>query len=263
MHRIILLFLLILNISILSAQSKIEFKATSIKPGDSCTVLIQKSSENFYQKKLIAGADSTVSYTFSNISNGKWALSIDATGYYFPPTQVFNLTDRSILVQTKFILITLANSVDYVYKWQDDSSYLGHAQQSYINGQPDFKVINDPIKVPDDFSSINLISISGIALSNKLTSWSSEDAYRLYQMVKRIPLLNASKGLLFTNTANVNSVWSITDDEVVSDISINILNGIKYVTISRKAFVYATPLVAELDGIKGRFFSKRLYNAGI
>ena len=41
------------------------------------------------------------------------------------------------------------------------------------------------------------------------------------------------------------------------------MNGIKYVTISRKAFVYATPLVAELDGIKGRFFSKRLYNAVI
>ena len=259
----ILLFLLLLTTSILSAQSSIQFKATSIKPGDSCTVLIQKSSENFYQKKLIAGADSTVSYTFSNISNGKWALSIDATGYYFPHTQVFNLTDKSILVETRFILITLANSVDYVYKWQDDSSYLGHAQQSYINGQPDFKVINDPIKVPDDFSSINLISISGIALSNKLTSWSSEDAYRLYQMVKRVPLLNASKGLLSTNTANVSSVWSITDDEVVSDISINILNGIKYVTISRKAFVYATPLVAELDGIKGRFFSKRLYNAVI
>jgi len=259
----ILLYLLLLTTSILSAQSSIQFKATSIKPGDSCTILIQKSSENFYQKKLIAGADSTVSYTFSNISNGKWALSIDATGYYFPPTQVFNLTDKSILVETRFILITLANSVDYVYKWQDDSSYLGHAQQSYINGQPDYKVINDPIKVPDDFSSINLISISGIALSNKLTSWSSEDAYRLYQMVKRVPLLNASKGLLSTNTANVNSVWSITDDEVVSDISINLLNGIKYVTISRKAFVYATPLVAELDGIKGRFFSKRLYNAVI
>ena len=111
----ILLFLLLLTTSILSAQSSIQFKATSIKPGDSCTVLIQKSSENFYQKKLIAGADSTVSYTFSNISNGKWALSIDATGYYFPPTQVFNLTDKSILVETRFILITLANSVDYVY----------------------------------------------------------------------------------------------------------------------------------------------------
>jgi len=263
MNKGILLFLLLLTTSILSAQSSIQFKATSIKPGDSCTVLIQKSSVNFYQKKLIAGTDSTVSYTFSNISNGKWALSIDATGYYFPPTQVFNLIDKSILVQTRFTLITPENSVDYVYKWEDDSSYLGHAQQSYINGQPDYKVINDPIKVPDDFSSINLISISGIALSNKITSWSSEDAYRLYQMVKRVPLLNASKGLLSTNTATINSVWSITDDEVVDDIAINLLNGIKYVTISRKAFVYATPLVAELDGIKGRFFSKRLHNAVI
>lgn len=245
------------------SQSNIQFKATSIKPGDSCTIIIQKSSENFYEKKLIAGSDSTVSYTFSNISNGKWALKIDATGYYFPPTQVFDLTNKSIVVESKLVLITLSNSVDYVYKWEDDSSYLGHAQQSYINGQPDYKVINDPIKVPDDFSSINLISISGIALTNKITSWSSEDAYRLYQMVKRVPLLNASKGLLSTNTANVSSVWAITDDDVVDDISVTETNGIKYVTVSRKAFVYATPLVAELDGVKGRFFSKRLYNAVI
>jgi hypothetical protein len=255
---------LILLISFtLNAQSSIQFKATSIRPGDSCVVIIQKSAENFYQKKLIAGNDSTVSYTFNSISNGKWALKIDATGYYFPPTKVFDITDKNILVEARFVLITLANTVDYFYKWEDDSSYLGHAQQSYINGQPDYKVINDPIKVPDDFSSINLISISGIALSNKITSWSSEDAYRLYQMVKRVPILNASKGVLSTNNAIVNSVWSITDDEVVDDVSINLVNSIKYVTISRKAFVYATPLIAELDGIKGRFFSKRLYKAVI
>jgi hypothetical protein len=256
-------FLFIFSTTRIFSQSSIQFKATSIRPGDSCVVIIQKSAENFYQKKLIAGNDSTVSFTFNNISNGKWALKIDATGYYFPPTKVFELTNQNILVESKFVLITLLNSVDYVYKWEDDSSYLGHAQQSYINGQPDFKIINDPIKVPDDFSSINLISISGIALSNKLTSWSSEDAYRLYQMVKRVPTLNSNKELLSTNSAIVSSEWSITDDDVIDDISISIVNGIKKVIISRKAFVYATPLIAELDGIKGRFFSKRLYNAVI
>jgi hypothetical protein len=263
MRKLILFFITLFFILNCNAQSSIQFKATSIKPGDSCTVIIQKSSENFYQKKLIAGNDSSVTYTFNSISNGKWALKIDATGYYFPSTRVFDLTNKNILVETKLTLITLANSVDYVYKWEDDSSYLGHSQQSYINGETDYKVISDPIKVPDDFSSINLISISGIALSNNLTSWSSEDAYRLYQMVKRVPLLNANRGVLSTNTANVTSVWSITDDEVVDDISINLVNGIKYVTISRKAFVYATPLVAVLDGVKGHFFSKRLYNTVI
>ncbi len=247
--------------NIISAQSSIQFKGTSLKPGDSCTLIIQKSSENFYEKKVIVGSDSTVNYTFSNISNGKWALKVDATGYYYPATQVFDLTNKSILVEFKFMLITLANSVDYIYQWNDDSSYLGHAQQSYINGQPDYKILNDPIKVPDDFSSINLISRNGIALSNKITSWSSEDAYRLYQMVKRIPALNPSNDMLGTFQADVKSVWEITNDDIIDDISISIVSGIKYVRVSRNAFVYATPLVAELDGIKGRFFSKRLYNA--
>ena len=91
-------------------------------------------------------------------------------------------------------------------------------------------------------------------------SYASVTTVDFYQ---RVPILNASKGLLSTNSAIITSEWSITDDDVVDDISINIVNGIKKVIISRKAFVYATPLIAELDGIKGRFFSKRLYNAVI
>jgi hypothetical protein len=241
-----------------SQSSSIQIKAKSISPGDSFTVIIQKSVENFYQKKLYAG---TASYTFNNISNGKWALKLDATGYYFPPTQVFDLTNKNISVDVQFTKITLANSIDYIYKWQDDSSFLGHAQQSYLNGDQDLKILGEAIKIPDDFSSVNLINTAGIALSNKITSWSSEDAFKLYQMVKRVPILNSNKELLSTNSVNVNSVWEITDEEIIDDISINEKNGIKYVTISRKAFVYATPLIAELDGIKGRFFSKRLYNA--
>lgn len=243
------------------SQSSIQIKVKSIAPGDSFTVIIQKSVENFYQKKLIAGSDSTANYTFSGISNGKWALKIDATGYYFPSTQVFDLTNKSILVESRFTKITLSNSQDYIYKWVDDSSYLGHAQQSYINGQLDLTLFGNAIKIPDDFSSVNLINTAGIALSNNLSLWSSEDSYRLYQMVKRVPLLNTNRGLLSTNSISITSVWSITDDEVIDDISVTELNGVKQVIISRKAFVYATPLVAELDGIKGRFYSKRLYNA--
>jgi hypothetical protein len=167
----------------LYAQNKVVVTLKGLNAGDTALLRIQKSGESF-KFKYIGGTGSDIIHTFDTLSNGKWALKIDATGYYFPPTKVFELTNQNILVESKFVLITLLNSVDYVYKWEDDSSYLGHAQQSYINGQPDFKIINDPIKVPDDFSSINLISISGIALSNKLTSWSSEDAYRLYQMVK-------------------------------------------------------------------------------
>ena len=53
-------------------------------------------------------------------------------------------------------------------------------------------------------------------------------------MVKRVPILNATKGLLSTNSAIITSEWSITDDDVVDDISINIVNGIKNTIIDIK-----------------------------
>jgi len=261
MRALLITGIILFFIESLFSQSSIEIKVKSVTPGDSFTVIIQKSVENFYQKKIYSGIDSIATYKFNSISNGKWAVKFDATGYYFPPTQVVDLIDKSIIIETKFTKITLSNSIDYIYKWQDDSSYLGHTQQSYINGELDLKLLGNAINIPDDFSSVNLINTAGIALSNNISIWTSEDAYRLYQMVKRVPLLNTNKGVLSTNSININSIWSITDEEVIDDISVKESNGIKYVKISRKAFVYATPLIAELDGIKGRFFSKRLYNA--
>ena len=241
-----------------TAQSSITFSVTSMKPGDSCTVMVQKSSELFYYKKLRAGADSTASHSFQNLSNGKWAVKLDATGYYYPTTKVIDLNNENQLVEAKLTRITLANNVNYYYEWQDDSSYVGHAQQTYINGNKNLVILNDTIKIPDDFSSINLLNTHGIALSDKITPWTSEDAYRLFEIVKKVPVLAVLNQEM---KKDVSSVWTITNDEVVDDISIVASGTVKYVTISRKAFVYATPLIAELDGIKGKFFSKRLHHA--
>ncbi|RKU31013.1 hypothetical protein C6499_05120 [Candidatus Poribacteria bacterium] len=55
------------------------------------------------------------------------------------------------------------------------------------------------------------------------------------------------------------SIWRLTDQHLLNDIEIEHHNGIKIVTIAREAFVYATPMAAKIDGIRGRYFSKRLY----
>jgi hypothetical protein len=257
-------FLLILisavNLS-LSAQNSISVKITGLKVGDTCTVQIQKSAELFFFKKLGGISSGTPEHTFSNLSNGKWALKLDATGYYFPSTEVFELNGTPKLLEIKLNPITLANKTNYVYKWQDDSSYVGHAQQSYINEPNDIQILDQTIKIPEDFNSINLLNKHGIALSDKISPWTPEDAFRLFQTVKRIPSLLISDDLLAVFKAEVKSVWYITDQEVIDDIQIVERNNIKFVTISRKAFTYASPLVVTLDGVKGRFYSKRLYGA--
>jgi len=258
---LVCIFLLFATSFSLSAQNSIKVKLLGLKVGDTCTVQIQKSSENFYFKKLGGISTGTLEHTFQNLSNGKWALKLDATGYYFPSTEVFELIGTDKILEIRLNPITLTNKTNYVYKWQDDSSYVGHAQQSYINEPNEIQILDQSIKIPEDFNSINLLNKHGIALSDKVSSWTPEDAFRLFQTVKRIPSLIINDHPLATFKADVKSVWYITDQEVIDDIQIVERNNIKFVTISRKAFTYASPLVVTLDGVKGRFYSKRLYGA--
>ncbi len=244
-----------------TAQNAVSVKIVGLKAGDTCTVQIQKSAENFYFKKLGGVTNAPVEHTFQNLSNGKWALKLDATGYYFPTAQVFELNGTAKTLEITLNPITLSNSTNYVYKWQDDSSFVGHAQQSYINQPNEIQVLDQSIKIPEDFNSINLLNKHGIALSDKISPWTPEDAFRLFQTVKRIPSLLINDDLLAVFKAEVKSVWYITDQDVVDDIQIVERNNIKFVTISRKAFTYALPMVVTLDGVKGRFYSKRLYGA--
>ena len=250
--------ILMLSAGQLNAQSAITFKVTSLKPGDSCTVYVQKSAELHYYKIIKSGSDSIATYKFDNLSNGKWEVKIDATGYYFPTAKVVEVNANNKLVEVKLAPIVLNSTTNYVYQWSDDSSYMGHAQQSYINTPYSIQVLNTTIKIPDNFSSVTLYNKYGIVLSDELSKWTSEDAYRLFQTVTGNTLFQTfGEG----NPVKINSVWKIVDTEIANDIVIDTVNNIRVVTISKKAFVYANPSVGVLDGIKGRFFSKRLNHA--
>ena len=58
-----------------------------------------------------------------------------------------------------------------------------------------------------------------------------------------------------------SSLWQLTDQHIQNDIEMRIQDGQKIVTLSREAFTYADPLLAEIEGVRGRFFSKRLHHA--
>lgn len=242
------------------SQNSVTVKLRSLRPGDSCTITIQKSSEQFKYVKVFGDKDSLATTTFTGLSNGKWAVKLDATGYYYPSAKVVDLNASNLLVEATLTLITPGNSVNYQYDWKDDSSYVGHAQQSYINTGNEIIILNDTLKIPDDFSSAILLNRYGLLLSDKVTPWTRDDAYRLFQMVKKVET-SVSGDILSTNTRPLEAVWEITDQEVADDIRSEVRNGMKYVLVSRKAFTYATPLVAQIDGIKGKFFSKRLFHA--
>lgn len=260
MKKSVVLFISILIYTNTLAQSTINGIIKGLKLGDTLTVSIQKSAELYYFKK-IGGTGSDISYSFPNLSNGKWALKIDATGYYYPGTTVIELNNQTKQVTYTLVPITLGNSVDYEYSWQDDSSFIGHAQQSYINEEEEIVFGDQKIKIPEDYNSLTLLYKHGIALSDEISEWSAEDSYRLFQTIKKVPGLTVTQDVGSAYVAPTNSIWKLTNSEVIDDIAIEEKDGIKYVTLARNALLNAEPFVGYLDGIKGKFYSKRLYRA--
>ena len=237
------------------SQSVVSGVVKGLKQGDTATIKIQKDAEIFFFKRvggIVNNAD--VAYSFPNLSIGKWALSIDAKGYLFPVAKVLDLNNNNIDVT---ITLTPSIEANFNYTWQDDSSFVGHAQQSYINDKVEINVFGKAEKVPDDFNAINALNEYGFLFSDDSAKWTSEDAYRLYQTLKKLNFRKYSEG----DSVKVKAKWLLTEKFIDRDIDFSTINGIDVITISRAAFTYATPQVVTVDGVKGKFFSKRLYTA--
>ena len=115
----------------LHAQSTINGIVKGLRYPDSAIVRVQKDQFDFRFVKLRGdNSGSDLSFQFGNVSNGSWALSIDAPGYRYPPAKVIQLNNSS---SSQTITLQKSTGGNFIYEWQDDSSYVGHAQQSYIN----------------------------------------------------------------------------------------------------------------------------------
>ena len=250
------LFFLLLSVSIFS-QTQFEVIVNGIKENDSVRVIVQKSSESLL-KKWIHASDSPTSAVFS-LSDGNWAVKLDATGYTYPSQQVVSIPNDT---QITFGL-TEATEGDFSYNWRDDGSAAGHSTQSYVAEPTEIIILNDTVNVPTDFSSIKLRTEYGVVLSDSIQPWSKEDSYRLYKMFSNLPYQPYGEGntIDFGTGEKVRGVFMLTDQELSDDITISNANDVPYATISQSAFTYANPQIVKLDGIRGKFYSKRLYHA--
>jgi hypothetical protein len=251
-----LVFLCFSSIHIHS-QNNFEVYVSGLKAGDSAQVTLQKSSESLLQKWAKSSDGSDVNLTFS-LDQGKWALSIDATGYTYPTAKVLNIPEDN----SAKITLTEIQSGSFTYSWSDDDSAAGHSTQSYYSEPTEIVVLDKTVSVPNDYASIKLRNDFGVVLSDDIKSWSKEDSYRLYKMFSSLPFNENGEGnkVDFSTGEGVRGVFYLTDDEQYKDLTILIDGDLVNATISQSAFTYATPLVVTVDGIKGKFYSKRLYH---
>ena len=162
-------------------------------------------------------------------------------------------------LSSMILLLTLIFSghalAQFTYTWKTDTTYEGTESATLV--QPvQVMFLNQPIQVVPHSASLRLIQQYSVLLG---TEWSDGQAYRLLQTFESIPQLSNDP---YKETLEVpSSLWQLTDQHIQNDIEIRIQDGQKIVTLSREAFTYADPLLAEIEGVRGRFFSKRLHHA--
>lgn len=241
-----------------TGQNSFLVRLEGLNENDTATVILRKNAD-IYWKQVAAGNAEKVNELTFDLADGKWAIVIDATGYTFPPATAFDVPENS----TALVRLTPLLNEDYYYVWQDDDSHVGHATQTYISEPAKIVVLDKEVKVPHDYSSIELRNKYGIILSDDMEAWTVEDSYRIFKMFTNLPIGTFGEGGK-TDPAtgeNIRGIIKLTKDEQFRDLTVSYEDGIKVGIISQSAFHYAEPQIVTIDGIKGKFYSKRLYHA--
>ena len=146
-----------------------------------------------------------------------------------------------------------AQGAPFTYHWEIDETPEGSESATVI--EPiEVTILDEPIQIASHSASLHLMRKYSVHLGPE---WSLGHAYRLLQTFESIPQETNS---LRSNTPSVSpSVWRIVNRHIQDDILVEYRDGQRIVTVAEAAFFHATPLLAEIEGVRGRYFSKRLH----
>lgn len=242
----------------ISSAQEVNLTVTveGLAAGDGATLTAERGVGGLFDAALTGiGEEQTVSHVFT-VATGPWTLSIDAPGYATPPAQVLDLTqDMDITLD---VALLSGDSTTYVFTWEEDGSFAGHATEFVPADPPVIEVLGEAYTIPEGFSAQTLFQQYGFILDDQDLSWTSDDAFKLHQTVSSLPYprVNADE-----NGTPVVAVWRLTEDMIDGDYMVETIMDTEVVTVSKDAFTYAAPLVVNFDGDQGQFFSRRLFKA--
>lgn len=143
----------------------------------------------------------------------------------------------------------------FTYHWEIDETPEG-SESATIVEPVEVTLLDEPIQVVSHSASLALIRKYSVYLGPE---WSPRHAYRLLQTFESIPQETNNP---YEESPRVeSSVWQLGSHHIQDDLSMEYRDGQQIVTIAEEAFVHATPLLAEIEGVRGRYFSKRLHHA--
>ena len=149
-----------------------------------------------------------------------------------------------------------AHGETFTYHWEIDETPEG-SESATIVAPVQVTLLDEQIHVPSHSASLALMRKYSVYLLGP--EWSPGHAYRLLQTFESIP---QETNYYSEETPSVApSVWILSNPHIQDDILVEYRGGQRIVIIAEEAFGHATPLLAEIEGVRGRYFSKRLHRA--
>ena len=207
--------------------------------------------------------DSTGTFRFYSLPDGDYVVKVRAHGYQPPPSRPLTLDiDQHFLYDAhkreEFVLSELDTSdTTFVYHWEDDPTTAGYEYSAHVNTPMSIRLLDDqPIQVPDDSSTLQLLQEYNIRLQDSEVKWTQEHAYRLLQAMKSIPQPKRDR-----HESVAPSDWILASGHVAHHIRVDVNDGRSQVTVLEAAFANAAPRIAVVEGRRGRYYSQRLHHA--
>ncbi len=141
------------------------------------------------------------------------------------------------------------------FRWEIDETPEG-VERATVVEPVEVVILDEVVDVPSHSASLALMRKYSVHLGPE---WSRAYAYRLLHTFESIP---QSQNDIYTGESHLPaSVWRLSKRHLQDDIDIEYHGEEQIVRVSEAAFVHASPLLAEINGVRGRYFSKRLHRA--
>ena len=174
--------------------------------------------------------------------------------------QIFVLWTIALFLMNLFSGPAIAERETTTYHWAIDE--VPKEQETVFVPQP------IEVEIEDTGIKTSISDSASAILADRFRVYLSPqwDADKAYLLLLALQDMTQGYGGSPSSWGQNPSYWMLSDAHVAEDIDLGPDVEVKYgslrmITIASEAFTYAHPFVAKIDGIQGRYFSKRLWRA--
>jgi len=154
-------------------------------------------------------------------------------------------------------IVNNASSNEFRYCWEESQAISGTEYSANIVEPLNITFANESVEIPNISYAEKLYVEYGIILASGSSEWTNDQAYAIYQTLRKIPQNIRNEA----NDRRIFSKWNLTDLQVQDDISFDKDSTNIEVILEASVFDNANPRIATIDHKKGIYFSNKLHNA--